>query len=76
MIFKQGAKIWNKWRATNPRISPNLSATELLLTDLGNVDFQGINLSGANLQSADLVGINLQQANLGKADLRGAFLWR
>ncbi len=33
-IIKQGVRAWNKWRAENPTIDP----------DLSNADLQGINL--------------------------------
>jgi uncharacterized protein YjbI with pentapeptide repeats len=74
-IFKQGARIWNKWRAQHKRIRPNLSNAEIMVLDQGRTDFRGANLHGANLRDVEFVGINLHGADLRQSDLRGAYFW-
>jgi hypothetical protein len=58
-MLSQGVEAWNKWRAANPGILP----------DLKEADFRGAGMSGANLDHAFLTS-----AHLGRADLRGAKL--
>lgn len=53
----EGAESWNKWRADNKDIRPNL---------------KGANLNEMNLESTNLVGADLEQARLCKANLRSA----
>jgi len=80
-ILEQGVDAWNKWRAENPGIIPDLEGA-----DPGGVDLLGANLIGghlsrAHLRGADLLGAGLSRAilvraDLGGADLRGAHLMR
>ena len=73
-LLKSSVARWNTWRESNPNIVP----------DLDRVDFNGADLSNANLRKANfymtlLNGANLQGANLTKtffasSDLRGANL--
>ena len=58
--LRQGAAVWNDWRAQNPERRVNLCGANL----------SGANLSGANLSGADLSGANLIQANLSGATSR------
>jgi hypothetical protein len=48
-LLKQGATIWNQWRAEHPEIEPNLT----------HVDFDGIDLTKVNLSGTDLRGSSL-----------------
>jgi hypothetical protein len=88
-IIEQGTETWNKWRAENPAVKPQLAGEDLSdldLTginlgeaDLSEADFYASNLSQANLKMAKLTGVDLSEANLSKAelykvDLSGAFL--
>ncbi len=78
-ILKQGVAAWNKWRASNPKIRPdlevaNLTGTDLRGADLKDADLWAADLRGADLRGADLRGADLRGANLGAADLRGADL--
>lgn len=34
-ILKQGVGVWNRWRAQNPAVRPDLSDVELRNTNLG-----------------------------------------
>jgi len=78
-ILKQGVAVWNKWRASNPKIRPdlevaNLTGTDLRGADLKDADLGAADLRGADLRGADLRGADLRGADLGAADLRGADL--
>jgi len=73
-ILKEGAHIWNRWRADNPQITPNLSKAKLGWENLNKADLSWANLSGADLREADLRRANLNEANLHKANLASAFL--
>ncbi len=68
-ILKQGAEAWNKWRARNSDIDP-----DLYRADLSRSRFVGIELIGADLRGADLTGMLLYRALLSGADLSGANL--
>ncbi|PCI21048.1 hypothetical protein COB64_00815 [Candidatus Wolfebacteria bacterium] len=54
-IFKKGAKAWNEWRESNPRVSPDLSDIDFesdvyLSSHIYDMpEFSGYNLSGMNL---------------------------
>lgn len=63
-ILNQDVEAWNKWRAENPEIAPDLS-----VVDLSGVDLSGANLNGADLSHADLRLANLSDAHLIYADL-------
>jgi uncharacterized protein YjbI with pentapeptide repeats len=67
---------WNKWRAENPEIKPNLSEADLCGADLSGADLRGVDLSGANLSNAGLSWANLSKADLIKANLSNAILNR
>src|SRR5512144_387275 len=68
---------WNRWRAENPQVTPDLAGA-----GLRGVNFSGANLAGANLKGADLrgavlsgcmlIGAELATANFFKAVLDGA----
>jgi len=88
-ILKQGVAAWNKWRAENRVIVPDLSGANLGAAGLSGAGLSGADLSGADLSKADLSGAdlsgayltesmlrwaNLRDANLHRADLTGASL--
>ena len=68
---------WNRWRAGNPQVTPDLAGASLR-----GLDLTGANLSRANLNRADLrgmvlsgcmlIGAELAAANFFKAVLDGA----
>src|SRR6266446_4587580 len=66
-VLKQGADVWNRWRAAHPDIRPDLSNAILRGLDLVKVD-----LSRADLSGTDLRGTVLSGAVLVDADLSGA----
>ena len=80
-ILKQGAEVWNKWRAENPGVEIDLSGADLYGASLIRVNLNGANLERAFLEQgklvlADLMGADLGQANLINANLFGADLTR
>lgn len=73
-ILRNGVALWNKWRADNPGLRPDLSEADLSNADLSNAvlsdaDLSAADLSNADLSKADLIGANLFRANLMSADL-------
>lgn len=78
-VLKEGAQIWNDWRADRPESVPDLSGgglrgLDLRDADLSDIDLRQSDLRGANLSGADLKGANLEGANLFKALIDGADL--
>ena len=71
-ILKQGVAAWNKWRASNPKIRPDLEVANLTGTDLRGADLTRANLGAADLRGADLGFANLTDADLGFANLTGS----
>jgi uncharacterized protein YjbI with pentapeptide repeats len=83
--LKQGTDAWDRWRAANPKVRPDLSGAILTganfsRDNLEEVDFSGANLDGANLSEANLSKTDLSgaeiEADLSGADLSGAILSR
>lgn len=79
-ILKQGPAVWNAWRRDN-KVSVDLSNSTLHNTrapwrdeDLIQIDLEGANLRGANLENCILRGANLRRADLSNANLRYATL--
>lgn len=85
-ILRRGPEAWNKWRAANLDISPELGGVDLRGADLRGVDLSRArlaradldkaNLLGAGLRTADLTGSSLNRANLSTANLNMANLER
>jgi uncharacterized protein YjbI with pentapeptide repeats len=67
ILLKQGVEAWNKWRAHNPRLKPDLQGA-----DLSEPGLQGADLSEADLSEADLFKAILIRANLTNANLTEA----
>src|SRR5579864_305416 len=66
-------KGWNRWRAANRRLVPDLSEADLDEIDLvGDTNLNGANLVLASLFEASIEQIRLRGANLEGADLRYA----
>src|SRR5512144_1145486 len=53
---------WNRWRAENPQVTP----------DLAGAGLRGLDLSGANLSGAELKGADLRGAVLSGCSFIGA----
>ena len=77
-ILKEGAKIWNEWRQSNPSLRPLLRAADLKGLDLRSYDFvfRGGFGGGTDFRDAYLVDADLQGVNLFCSDLSGANLSR
>jgi uncharacterized protein YjbI with pentapeptide repeats len=75
---------WNRWRAEDPVLQPELNSADLhganlVMANLSEAILRGAdltiaNLMGADLRAADLRGANLVGARLIGTDLRGADL--
>ena len=68
-VLKEGAQIWNDWRAERPESVPDLSGGGLRGLDLRDADLSGVDLRQSDLRGADLYGANLKGANLEGANL-------
>lgn len=75
-ILKKGPATWNRWRAENKILRPELQYFDLSNADLAGADLSLADLEFANLDDADLTGANLLLANLHRASLRRANLTR
>jgi uncharacterized protein YjbI with pentapeptide repeats len=67
--LQQGVEAWNRWRAANPHIKPDLSEADLIKASLTRVDLSEANLSKADLSEANLSEATLSRANLFRAQL-------
>jgi len=72
--LKRDVAIWNRWRADNTDIRPDLRAAALSLADLTRADLSRADLSRADLRQADLRDADLHEADFREADLSGAYL--
>ena len=75
MILRCGVNVWNRWRRTNPGVTPIVSTTDLEFVQFETADLRGANLKNADLRNAVLEFANLEDADLGNADLGNANLW-
>ena len=64
VLLCRSIREWNRWRAENPQVTP----------DLAGAGLRGVNLSGANLTGADLKGADLRGTVLSGCMLIGAEL--
>lgn len=83
MRIAAGVSAWNVWRRANPAERIDLAGAVLHQTrapwepgQLIQLDLEGINLRGANLDYAVINGGNLRRADLSSATLRNANLRR
>ena len=73
-IIKRGEAEWNKWRAANPTVRPDLIGADLHGGVLSLMDLSRADLQRADMRGANLIYANLDGANLSGADLSGASL--
>jgi hypothetical protein len=66
-LLRRSVREWNRWRAENPQVTPDLADA-----GLRGLDLSGANLAGANLNRADLRGAVLRGCVLIGAELTGA----
>ena len=79
--FKEGAAVWNAWRASNPDAAISLNRAYLSGANLAGVDLSGAQLRMASMGKCSLVGAKLDgacldDARLEEADLTDASLSR
>ncbi|MGB3308268.1 MAG: pentapeptide repeat-containing protein [Nodosilinea sp.] len=65
-LLGKGVSVWNEWRRNSPEITPDLSSANL----------QGMYLECVNFENVDLTGANLSQCKLRWARFNGATLDR
>jgi hypothetical protein len=78
-ILKQGAEIWNRWRAEYSDVKPDLAGIGLSEADLSgyrltNAALANSTLIMAKLEASDLSGADLTHANFAYANLSDATL--
>jgi hypothetical protein len=72
-IFKQGAKVWNKWRK-EAKVKPDLSGAKLStfnLEPLDDMDLSRMNLSEVKLDFVTLIRVCFVESNLNNASCFG-----
>jgi uncharacterized protein YjbI with pentapeptide repeats len=70
-LLRRSVREWNRWRAENPQVTPDLAGA-----GLRGLDLSGANLSGAELKRADLRGTILSGSSLAGSALAGANLFK
>jgi len=65
-LLKRGSKVWNEWRAINPKVRPNFSCTTIK-----DIDLSKANLSGANFGKTILADVNFEEADLSFSNMGG-----
>jgi uncharacterized protein YjbI with pentapeptide repeats len=83
-LLRRSVREWNRWRAENPQVTPelagaslrglDLSGANLSEAELNGADFRGTILSGSSLTGSDLAAANLFKAVLDGADVDRANL--
>jgi hypothetical protein len=73
-ILKQGVEAWNRWRAANPSLVPDLVEADLMERPLNFINFDSVKLIGADLSHAELMFASLRGAKLSRARLAWASL--
>ena len=79
-ILNSTVEEWNKWRAANLRVQPDLTRIDLSGRDLRGINLLGVGLFKAQLSRADLREANLRQsiaieADFSQANLTGAHVY-
>jgi uncharacterized protein YjbI with pentapeptide repeats len=73
-ILDEGVAAWNRFRAEQSEIRPDLSQADLSRRTLCDCELSRAKLTAADLYGADLSGASLRGANLSGANLSGARL--
>jgi len=73
-ILHKGVAAWNEWRASHPKVRPDLSSCSLSWLELADADLQHCSLNDSRLRFTQLHGADLYRAAFGNASLYGADL--
>jgi len=73
-LLKSSIGEFNKWRAANWNLHPDLSGANLRGMNLHKANLNHANLSGADLREAILISVEARSADLEQADLTNAQL--
>jgi uncharacterized protein YjbI with pentapeptide repeats len=73
-ILETGVNQWNRWRASNPNVLPDLAEARLDGKDLSGGNLRGAILERASLCNTNLRSADLRKANFCEADLKSAYL--
>ena len=73
-LLMRDVDAWNRWRADNPKVKPDLAYAVMRGANLALANLAGAQLSEADLVLADLRGADLRHADLSNANLVGARL--
>lgn len=71
-LLVKGVSVWNQWRRNNREIIPDLSAANLQGMYLECVNFEKVNLTGANLSQCKLRWARFDGAILDRINIDGA----
>jgi hypothetical protein len=72
-VLKLGSSVWNRWRAANPHIIPDLSRAHLREGRLSGANLTGVDLRLAYFGRADLSGSDLSDADLSETSIRRGY---
>lgn len=73
-LVRRGSVTWNKWRKENPALQVNLDGTDLRGMNMNSMDLFMTSLVRVNLRRAYLLRADLRASSLVEADMQGAFL--
>ena len=73
-LLRRSVREWNRWRAENPQVTPDLAGAGLRGLDLSGVNLAGALLKGADLRGTILSGSSLAGSGLAEANLFKAML--
>jgi len=74
-ILKQGVEVWNRWRAENPDVIPDLNGANLEKVQLREINLEGSTIVEANLREAMIFESQLMRVNFENSDLSNTNFW-
>jgi len=70
--LKEGVEAWNRWRADNPDVVPDLEKAEIEIVNLAGINFNKTALRWARFKPTDMTGADLRDADFGYAHVAGS----
>jgi hypothetical protein len=70
-VLARGVQDWNKWRADNPRLRPNLEELTLTRSEFPSIDLRGCSLRGADFGGSNLLGADFSSPTRPSGDGMG-----